>query len=45
LAALYLDDTDPSYRAVAARLGKAIGTIGPARARCLRRLRSAMEDQ
>ena len=45
LAALYLSDADPSYQAVAARLGKAIGTIGPARARCLRRLRSAMEDQ
>lgn len=45
LQALYLDSGDPSYRAVAARLGKAVGTIGPARARCLNRLRSAMEDQ
>ncbi len=44
LQALYLDNGDPSYRAVAARLGKAVGTIGPARARCLHRLRSAMED-
>jgi len=45
LQALYLDSADPSYQAVAARLGKAVGTIGPARARCLNRLRSAMEDQ
>jgi len=45
LYALYLDSADPSYQAVAARLGKAVGTIGPARARCLNRLRSAMEDQ
>lgn len=45
LQALYLDDTDRSYQAVAARLGKAVGTIGPARARCLHRLRSAMDDQ
>lgn len=45
LQALYLDDADPSYQAVAARLGKAVGTIGPARARCLHRLRSAMGDR
>ncbi|MBA3311293.1 MAG: sigma-70 family RNA polymerase sigma factor [Nocardioidaceae bacterium] len=45
LRALYLDDADPSYQAIAARLGKAVGTIGPARARCLHRLRSAMEDE
>lgn len=45
LHALYLDSADASYMGVAARLGKAVGTIGPARARCLQRLRSAMEDQ
>lgn len=45
LEALYIDDADPSYRAVAARLGKAVGTIGPARARCLQRLHSAMQEQ
>lgn len=45
LHALYLDAADPSYQAVALRLGKAVGTIGPARARCLHRLRTAMVDQ
>jgi DNA-directed RNA polymerase specialized sigma24 family protein len=44
LQALYLDAADPSYQAVAARLGKAVGTIGPARSRCLQRLRAAMEE-
>lgn len=45
LHALYLDDADQSYQAVAARLGRAVGTIGPARSRCLQRLRSAMDDE
>jgi len=45
LTALYLDEADPSYRAVSARLGIAVGTIGPARGRCLRRLRAVMADQ
>ncbi|MDQ3627538.1 MAG: sigma-70 family RNA polymerase sigma factor [Actinomycetota bacterium] len=44
LVALYLDSDDSSYRAVATRFGKAVGTIGPARSRCLQRLRAAMED-
>lgn len=44
LQALYLDNDDQSYQAVAARLGRAVGTIGPARARCLHRLRGAMGD-
>ncbi len=44
LIALYFDPTNPSYRAVADRTGRAIGTIGPMRARCLARLRTLMRD-
>ena len=44
LTAMYLDPGDQSYQAVGARLGMAVGTIGPARGRCLRRLRMAMGD-
>lgn len=44
LVALYLDPDEPSYAEVAARTGRAVGTIGPARARCLRRLRQVMGD-
>jgi DNA-directed RNA polymerase specialized sigma24 family protein len=40
---LYLDDTEPSYADVAARLGCALGTVGPMRIRCLARLRSILE--
>lgn len=39
LTALYLDPTSPSYAEVAARLGRAVGTIGPTRGRCLQKLR------
>lgn len=45
LTALYLDAGERSYSAVAARIGKAVGTIGPARSRCLHRLRSLMEER
>lgn len=39
LLALYFDPATPSYAAVAERLGRPIGGIGPMRARCLQRLR------
>jgi RNA polymerase sigma factor (sigma-70 family) len=39
LAALYFDPARPSYADVAIRLGRAIGGLGPMRARCLQRLR------
>ncbi len=44
LVALYLDPAEPTYAEVADRTGRAVGTIGPARARCLRRLRQVMTD-
>ncbi len=44
LSALYLDPTTPTYSEVAARTRRAIGTIGPMRARCLERLRAIMTD-
>ena len=43
LNALYAEVTE-SYRAIAQRLGIAVGSIGPTRARCLERLREALED-
>lgn len=44
LEALYFDNEHRSYADVARARGWAIGTIGPARARCLRRLRKLLED-
>jgi RNA polymerase sigma factor (sigma-70 family) len=44
LAALYFDPTEPSYEQIALRLGRAIGGIGPMRARCLQRLRKLIDD-
>ena len=43
LQALYLDDGEPSYADVAARLDLPIGSIGPTRARCLAAMREALE--
>ena len=45
LAALYFDPAQPSYAEIAQRLGRAIGGIGPMRARCLERLRALIEDE
>ena len=42
LEALYLDPSSPSYATVATRLGRAVGTIGPTRARCLAKLRAVL---
>jgi RNA polymerase sigma factor (sigma-70 family) len=39
LTLLFLDDQEPSYNQIAARLGIAVGSIGPTRARCLEALR------
>jgi DNA-directed RNA polymerase specialized sigma24 family protein len=45
LTALYLDDSEPSYAEVSERLGMPVGSIGPTRARCLRRLRAVLGDR
>lgn len=42
LTALYFDPAEPSYAEVAARLGRPVGSIGPARARCLQHLRAVL---
>jgi RNA polymerase sigma factor (sigma-70 family) len=44
ILALYFDPAAPSYAAVAERLGRPIGGIGPMRARCLQRLRSLLGE-
>jgi RNA polymerase sigma factor (sigma-70 family) len=44
LSALYLEPEQPSYAQVAARLGMAVGSIGPTRIRCLKRLRQVLGD-
>jgi RNA polymerase sigma factor (sigma-70 family) len=45
LVALYFDPERPSYSQVAARLGLPVGSIGPMRARCLRRMREIMRER
>jgi RNA polymerase sigma factor (sigma-70 family) len=42
LQALYFDPQQPSYAEVAKRLKVPVGSIGPIRARCLKRLRDAL---
>jgi RNA polymerase sigma factor (sigma-70 family) len=44
LLALYLEPEQPSYAEVAARLGMAVGSVGPTRIRCLRRLKQVMDE-
>jgi RNA polymerase sigma factor (sigma-70 family) len=44
LSALYLDPKQPSYAEVAARLGMAVGSVGPTRIRCLKRLRRVLGE-
>lgn len=41
---LYFDEGIPSYTDAAQKLGMPIGSIGPTRARCLKRLRAALEE-
>jgi RNA polymerase sigma factor (sigma-70 family) len=42
LTALFLDNTNPSYEEVAGRLDMAVGSIGPTRARCFKRLEAIL---
>jgi RNA polymerase sigma factor (sigma-70 family) len=44
LSALYLDPKQPSYAEVAARIGMAVGSVGPTRIRCLKRLRRVLGE-
>jgi RNA polymerase sigma factor (sigma-70 family) len=44
LLALYFDQDEPSYAAIARHLQMAEGSIGPTRARCLQRLRDILQD-
>jgi RNA polymerase sigma factor (sigma-70 family) len=44
LYALYLEPEQPSYAEVAARLGIAVGSVGPTRIRCLKRLRQVLSE-
>lgn len=43
LALLFLDRAEPSYEEISARLGIAVGSIGPTRSRCLGKLRDLLE--
>lgn len=45
LMALYFDSDEPSYEEVSDRLGMALGSIGPTRARCLKRLKALLESR
>jgi DNA-directed RNA polymerase specialized sigma24 family protein len=42
LTALYLDESEASYKEVEKTLGVPYGSIGPTRARCLDALREAL---
>ncbi|WP_141608578.1 RNA polymerase sigma factor [Litorilinea aerophila] len=44
LTLIFLDPEEPSYEEIAARLGMAVGSIGPTRGRCLRQLRAVLES-
>ncbi len=44
LFALYLEPEQPSYGEIAARLGMAVGSVGPTRIRCLKRLREILSE-
>jgi RNA polymerase sigma factor (sigma-70 family) len=44
LFALYFDPAAPSYAQIARRLGRAIGGLGPLRARCLQKLRALVGE-
>lgn len=44
LLGLFFDPDEPSYEELARLLGMAVGSIGPLRARCLARLRAALES-
>ncbi len=42
LKALFFDSTTPSYEEIAVRLGMAVGSIGPTRARCFKKLEAIL---
>lgn len=44
ISALYLEDPRPGYKEIARRLDTSIGSVGPTRTRCLRKLRSIVES-
>jgi len=44
LTLLFLQDTRPGYDVIAAELGIAIGSVGPNRARCLKRLKRHLAE-
>ena len=44
LFALYFDAADPSYEEVAARFQMRVGSVGPTRARCLKKLRAILTE-
>ena len=44
LTALFLDPAEPSYELIAQRLGLPLGSVGPTRARCFRKLEQALQD-
>jgi DNA-directed RNA polymerase specialized sigma24 family protein len=44
LSALYLDPKQPSYAEVATSLDMAVGSVGPTRIRCLKRLRRVLGE-
>ena len=43
LPLLFLEEDQPDYRDISSRIGIAVGSIGPLRARCLERLRRKLE--
>ena len=45
LTLLYLVDPRPSYEDISERLGRPIGSLGPTRARCLKKLRQLYEQE
>ena len=45
LVALYFDENEPSYQAIAKTLAIAEGSIGPTRARCLQQLRKILDAE
>lgn len=44
LGALFLESDKPSYQQIAARLGISVGSIGPIRARCFKKLETILES-
>lgn len=44
LGVLFLEPATPSYEAIAARLGMPVGSIGPTRARCFKKLDAILRE-